>query len=253
MGLTATLSLRSRLMLLAGLNLLALAMLAAVATGVRNTQTLREFLLRTAEARVIGVSSRLSVEMSTTPKGGLDGLLRSYADTYGATFALVRNDGQHEAGPRLTLPEDLRQRFDTNRRAALGLPPLEGQPVPPRTPFLVVDREGAAYWLGVRIPIRTASSPETIPGTLIVYSRTFFGSALLFQPRSWLGWGAGALTVTMLCWVPFLRSLTTRIASMERATARIADGRFATVLDTRRSDELGRLAVSIESMARRLG
>ena len=70
MGLTATLSLRSRVMLLAGLNLLALAMLAGVATGVRNTQTLRESLLRTAEARVISVSSRLSVEMSTTPKGG---------------------------------------------------------------------------------------------------------------------------------------------------------------------------------------
>jgi len=92
-----------------------------------------------------------------------------------------------------------------------------------------------------------------VPGTLVIASTTFFGSALLFAPGKWLAWVAVALALGLLCWVPFLRSLTRRVAQMEQATARIADGRFATALDTRHQDELGRLAASIERMAQRLG
>lgn len=253
MGVRPSLSLRSRVLLLAGLNLVLLIALAVAATGVRSQQTLREFLLRTAEARAIDVSGLLSVEMAATPRSGLDALLDQYSSTYEATFALFRNDGRQEAGPRLVLPARLDRLFETARRAARGLPPQATQPVPPRTPFLIVDERTSGYWLGVRIPIRTTSSAETIPGTLVVYSPAFFSSALLFQPGPWLAWGAAALALTMICWVPFLRGLTRRIARMEHATARIADGRFATALDTRPDDELGRLAASIASMATRLG
>ena len=253
MGLRYGRSLWSRMLLVAALNLVLLCLLAAAATGVRSRQTLQQFLLGTAESRVIDVSQRLSVEMALTQRAELDALLEQYASRYGATFTVFRNNGTREAGPEVALPAELSMVFETSRRAALRLPPLPGQPLPPRTPSLVVDGEARGYWLGVRIPIRTGSSPETIPGTLVVFSPTFFGSALLFTPGPWLMWATVALVLTLLCWVPFLRGLTTRIGRMEQATARIADGRFATTLETGPRDELGRLATSIASMASRLG
>src|SRR5436190_19334150 len=246
-------SLSGRILLLATLNLLALALLGMAATGVRSPLTMRKFLLGTAEDRVIEVSRQLALDMTMVPRDRLDALLADYSATHDATFALALNDGSHEAGPDLTFPEELQRLFDTGRRVSLGLPPPARQPIPPRTPFLVVDDEASGYWLGVRIPIRTASSPDTVPGTLIIFSPSFFGSSMLFSPGPWLEWGAAALAITALVWIPFLRGLTRRIGSMEQATARIADGRLSTALDTRPSDELGRLARSIETMAHRLG
>ncbi len=246
-------SIGARTLLLAAMNLLVLTLLAMAATGVRSPQTMREFMLQTAEGRVFEVSRQLAVDMTMTSRESLDGVLQDYSTAHDATFALFLNDGRHEAGPDLKLPEELDRLFETGRRVSRGLPPPERQPIPPRTPFLVVDSQASGYWLGVRIPIRTASSPETIPGTLVVFSPAFFGSSLLFAPAPWLGWGAAAFAVTALCWIPFLRGLTRRIGLMEQTTARIAEGNFQTALDTGPRDELGRLAASIESMARRLG
>jgi len=246
-------SIGAHILLLAALNVAALALLAVAATGVRSPQTMREFMLRSAEGRVLAVSRQLALDMTMTRRENLDALLQDYSAAHDATFTLSLNDGRHEAGPDLVFPEELQRLFDTGRRVSLGLPPPERQPIPPRTPFLVVDDKASGYWLGVRIPIRTASSPDTIPGTLIVFSATFFGSSLLFAPGPWLEWGAAAFVITALCWIPFLRRLTRRIGLMEETTARIAEGNFKTTLDARPEDELGRLAISIESMAGRLG
>jgi two-component system sensor histidine kinase CpxA len=253
MKLNPSRSLSGRTLFLASLNLFALILLAMAATGVRSPRTMREFLLRTAEGRVLDVSRQVALDMTMTSREKLDALLSEYSANHGATFALFLNDGRHEAGPDVKLPEELERFFDTGRRVSLGLPPPERQPIPPRTPFLVVDGETSGYWLGVRIPIRTASSPATTPGTLIVSSPSFFGSPLLFAPGPWLAWGIAGFAITALCWVPFLRGLTRRIGRMEQATARIAEGSFETELDTRPKDELGRLAASIQSMGHRLG
>jgi two-component system sensor histidine kinase CpxA len=253
MTLDPTKSLSGRILLLAVLNLLVLALLAMAATGVRSPQTLREFMLRTAEERVFEVSRQMAVDMAMTPREELDALLSEYSAAHEVTFALFLNDARHAAGPDLSFPEELLRLFDTGKRRALGLPPPDHEPIPPRTPFLVVESRTSGYWLGVRFPIRTASSPDTTPGTLIVYSPSFFGSSLLFAPEPWLGWGAAGFAITALCWIPFLRRLTRRIGLMEHATARMADGNFQTSLNMRAQDELGRLAASIESMGRRLG
>ena len=210
MTLNPTRSLSGRILLLAALNLLVLALLAMAATGVRSPQTLREFMLQTAEDRVFEVSRQLAVDMTMTSRERLDALLLEYSAAHDVTFALFLNDGRHEAGPDVTLPEELQRLFDTGRRVSLGLPPPERQPIPPRTPFLVVDEETSGYWLGVRIPIHTVSSPATIPGTLIVSSPSFFGSPLLFAPGPWLAWGIAGLAITALCWIPFLRGLARR-------------------------------------------
>ena len=253
MKLNPSRSLSGRTLFLASLNLFALILLAMAATGVRSPRTMREFLLRTAEGRVIEVSRQVALDMTMTSREKLDALLAEYSANHGATFALFLNDGRHEAGPDVELPEELERLFDTGRRVSLGLPPPERQPIPPRTPFLVVDGETSGYWLGVRIPIRTTSSPATTPGTLIVSSPSFFGSPLLFAPGPWLAWGIAGFAITALCWIPFLRGLTRRIGRMEQATARIAEGSFQTELDSRPKDELGRLAASIQSMGHRLG
>jgi two-component system sensor histidine kinase CpxA len=246
-------SLGGRILLLGALNLLLLAGMTAIALGIGTAKSLQDFMLLTAETRVFDVSRQIAVEMPTTPYGQLDALLAKYSSAYDATFVLTDNTGKPVAGAPIVLPDQVRSRLLVRQGAALFQTPPRNEPLPVRTPFFVIATTAPRYWVGVRIPIRSASSPDIVPGTLVIASTTFFGSALLFAPGKWLAWVAVALALGLLCWVPFLRSLTRRVAQMEQATARIADGRFATALDTRHQDELGRLAASIERMAQRLG
>ena len=248
-----TRSLGGRLGLLVGLNVLLFVGVTAVALGIGTPNSLQEFMLRSAEPRVFDVSRLLAIEMPSIPRAELDGLLTRYSTSYGATFMLMGADGQRVAGARLEVPAEVRTRLFVRQGVAVLQTPPAQQPLPIRTPFMYIDGKSPRYWMAVRLPIRSASSPEVLPGTLLVASPTFFRSSLFFAPGKWLLWAAVALSLGALLWLPFLRGLTRRIAQMERATALIANGQFSSGLDTTQPDELGRLAASIERMAQQLG
>ncbi len=89
-----------------------------------------------------------------------------------------------------------------------------------------------------------------VPGTLLVALDSL--SSPLLVPTRLLTWGLVALGVTALCWWPFLHGVATSVGRLEQATARIAEGQFATTVGITRDDELGRLAESVEQMAGRL-
>ncbi|WP_415909979.1 HAMP domain-containing protein [Oleiharenicola sp. Vm1] len=75
---------------------------------------------------------------------------------------------------------------------------------------------------------------------------------LLLGLQWWAGVAALALAVSVLFWLPFVRSLTRRLDLLTAATDRLAEGRFETRAAVHGADEIGRLGGAINGMAQRL-
>jgi two-component system sensor histidine kinase CpxA len=262
MTLSIARSLGARILALAALNLALLAGLALVASGVRVPRSAADLLLQASAGRILDVSRQVALDLERSPAQQAATVLAAYEARYRAAFVLATNDGAHMAGAPVELPpaviRHIRAASPGDGRSRPPPPPRpgprrgdDGPPLPQAPPFLVRLGEGAAYWIGVRIPIQYAESTEITPGTLLIVTRSLTTTPLLF-PTQWMVWALAALGLTVACWWPLLRGITTSVRQMERATARIAEGKFDADLRVNRRDELGRLARSIGQMSSRL-
>jgi len=264
-------SLSARILLLAVLNLVLLVVIGLAASGVRVPRNLGEMLMQSAEPRLQDVARRIALDLERTPASAATALLERYGDDFRTRFLLVTNDGTHVAGVPLRLPAEViaalagpppdgrRRPAGRGPRAPGGPPDRLGPPDDrtglrmPQTPARLVSVSGGPKtWIVLRTPIRFADTPEIVPGSLIVVPYAGLNDPLLF-PIRWLWWSMLALGVTVACWWPLLRGLTSSLGRMEHATSQIAEGRFSTRLNIARTDEVGRLSASIEAMAARLG
>jgi len=75
---------------------------------------------------------------------------------------------------------------------------------------------------------------------------------LILDPAPWLGLVVGTVVFSVLFWFPLLHGITRSIGQMMQTSRQIAEGRFDVRVSTRRRDELGSLAESINQMAARL-
>lgn len=270
-------SLGARILLLAGLNLIALIAIGLAASGVRVPRSLGQMILQSAEPRLQDVTRRIALDLERTQLHEANALLDRYSREYGTRFLLVRNDGTVVAGPPMTLPDPVRSALSGPPPPVEGRGPRDGFRPPPKGPFpggppnrlgppdarsglrmpqtpaaLVSVSGDPKHWIVLRTPIRFAGAPEIIPGSLIVVPHGLLSDPLLF-PTQWLWWVLLSLAVTTACWWPMLRGVTKSLGTMEQATREIARGQFGTTVGISRSDEIGRLSASIQSMAARLG
>jgi len=74
----------------------------------------------------------------------------------------------------------------------------------------------------------------------------------LLDLTPWLGLALGVAAVSIVFWLPFVRSLTRDLAKLTCATETIAAGRFDTRVAPLRRDELGTLGEAVNQMAERL-
>lgn len=124
---------------------------------------------------------------------------------------------------------------------------------PPREPvFVVIAGNPSQYWVGVRIPIRVSGSRRPFPGVLLIRASSMFNTKLFFDWRLWLLLALSAAGVSLVCWLPFIRGLTSSITQMNRVTNQIAQGRFDVRAPDARGDELGHLGTEINRMSARL-
>jgi two-component system sensor histidine kinase CpxA len=112
--------------------------------------------------------------------------------------------------------------------------------------------EAGLYWAMTRIPVIDPASYDIVRGTLVMAAPSFWGTPLFFDFKPWLWALAAATAVFVLCWLPFIRGLTTAVTRMSKVTEQIAEGRFDNQLAEDRRDELGVLAAGINRMASRL-
>lgn len=278
-------SIGAKILLLAALNLLLLIAIGLAASGVRVPRSISQMVMQSAERRLQDAVRRIALDLERSSAGDASAVLQRYAGEFRTRFILVLNDGTRLAGADLALPADV-VRALSGPRSPDGRGPRDGfRPPPkaggfpppgsgrfrdgppdrvgppesgsglrlPQTPAHLVTVDGdPAHWIVLRTPIRFAGQSDIVPGSLLVVPYGWLGDSLLF-PVQWIGWALLALVVTGVCWFPFLRGITTSLGRMERVTDQIAHGTFDARLSLSRTDELGRLSSSIESMATRLG
>jgi len=104
-------------------------------------------------------------------------------------------------------------------------------------------------WVGVRFPPPLRSMVNDGPLILFIVSRSITANGLVFDVKPWL-WGfAGALLVSTLLWLPFVRGITHSLRQTMDATELIARGKFDVRVPEDRGDELGRMAQAVNRMA----
>lgn len=144
-----------------------------------------------------------------------------------------------------------RPSFDGIRR---GEPGFSGPPPEWRLGrFVVRTSQPAAYWVGMRVPFSPSERGGRQPPALLVAQIGSLWSLFhLIGLQSWVLAGSAVLALSVLFWLPLVRSITQSIGQLTAATERIAEGRFDTRVNSHRRDELGRLGESVNRMATRL-
>ncbi|MDE3199218.1 MAG: hypothetical protein KGN84_22905, partial [Acidobacteriota bacterium] len=242
----ARISLSSRILILAAVNLLLLCGLVLVVARYEFGVGIRSFLFAPAHDSAVRVAREVAFSLQQTPANSQTALMARYAAEYGADFFLFRNDGTQLAGRPAALPDEVREALqgapppDGAQQGSRRPPPppdrLDDRPPPPPPgrgpgrarqdePRIFELRAGGLYWVGARIPI-PSDEPPPIRGSLLIAAKSFYGTPLFFNFRPWLAVLGGAIAIFVICWLPFIRGLTRTISRITAATELIAEGRF---------------------------
>jgi two-component system sensor histidine kinase CpxA len=229
---------------------------------------LDSFLLGSAGDRIQAVGNIIAEELSERGPAEWEAILGRFSDAYGIEFTLFRNDAHQLAGSKTVLPAPVRQKILEGRvptRRALREPlPLRqrkaaaGSPEsnaarPGRDPqFTLRTSDPTRYWVGIRIPVADGQDPRRLQTTLLAASPSLSGGGLFVDVKPWLLAALGAVALSALLWLPFVRGLTRSIGELTGATERIAEGQFDIQVRGNRGDELGRLARAVNRLALRL-
>ncbi len=194
-------------------------------------------------------------------------ILARFTASHGVSVMFFGEGGEILAGDRTELPSKLRDLLSPRhppRRDQFEGPPrepgLDGPPEPqedlPPGPELRTQRlliragDPAAFWIAVRVkPPQTGLRAGM---TMVLRAPTLGRLLQLLDLTPWLWLGVGAVVVSLLFWLPFVRSLTRDLGKLTLATEAISDGRFETRVPETRRDELGALGGSVNCMAGRL-
>lgn len=215
-----------------------------------------------AGERVRAVSEAIVSELDHRPAEDWDAVLERFGAAYAVQFGLYRRHGGQVAGPSMELPPAVEAKLlehrGTGRGGGLGPPAgrgpgrfRAGEVTAPEVRFQVRTNKPARYWVGVCVPLFEPEQPW--PLTLVMAAPSLRAGGLLFDFTPWLAAGFGAVLLSVLFWIPLVRSLTHSVSQLTAATEDIADGRFDVRVNDCRADELGRLGQAVNRMAGRLG
>jgi two-component system sensor histidine kinase CpxA len=160
-------------------------------------------------------------------------------------------DGKEKGGRETREPPD-RARMPPDL-ARKGEPPLAGPADWRVARFILRTDQPHAFWIGLRVPFVTPErGGRTPPALLVARVDSFWKLLHLLGLEAWFLAAGGVLALSVLFWLPLVRSITHPLAQLTAATGRIAEGRLDTRVDASRRDELGRLGESVNRMAARL-
>ena len=187
--------------------------------------------------RLEAVRDLIVGELNVTPTDEWAQVLDRFGNAYHVRFALFDEDATPLIGAVAKLPREVAARAKAEKS-----PRLLMRTVSPT----------AQYWMLTAARIDNPQAGEPMNVLLVANSESISGGGLIFNPKPWIGVGIGAVVFSGLFWLPLVRGITRSVGQMTAATRQIADGRFDVRLRTRRRDELGSLAQSINGMAARL-
>lgn len=238
-----TFTISGRIFLISLLNLFLIACVLAVFMRFQYRFDLRTFLIAPAQDRILATARQVALELRDADPSAWNQLLRRYEDAHQVELRLVDDDGHPIAGPASPLPLPILQNLDRHSGSQGRTSPLL---------FLGTTDHPQRHWIGIRIPVPAPNPHHHIHGVLIAAAPSLLTTPFFFDPKPWIAVVLALVLVSVLCWVPFGRSLVRSISQMNRATGQIAEGQFKIQLPVKRRDELGQLSASINRMASRL-
>ena len=257
---TARISLRTKVLLVAVLNIVLVAV-ALVWFARTQLGTFGTLLLGESRDRVAAVALQLARELPSTSSADRDVLLARYSAEHGVTFALFQLDGTQVAGTPLALPAPVAGYLKLVRQNSPFAQRSGGRPG--ALPFAGPDagilrdppffaRAASASWAVSRMLIRWQDAPSLQPGMLVLTSPRVLGNPFFFNLTPWFQLVGLLALITLACWLPLVRGATRSIANLAAASSRIASGAFSARVESTRADELGRLGESFNKMAAQL-
>lgn len=120
-----------------------------------------------------------------------------------------------------------------------------------RANLIAIAHPGAGYEVRIPALLEGHGGPPR-PLRLHAYASSLVALLRFLGVTEWLLFTLLVLVLSLLLWWPFIWGITRTLVQVTRATQDIAAGRFETRVHTRRRDELGRLADSVNQMAGRL-
>jgi two-component system, OmpR family, sensor histidine kinase CpxA len=273
-------TLSRKILLLALLNLAAIAVVLAVFAERQFGLRLESLLLGPARDRILAVANAVARDLDLDPYESRREVLDRYAQRYSVEVHLVSPQGNALDGVPVQIPQAVIERMDarpeTDHRANRprpwedpqfrdrepGFPPPDVEGPRRRGPpgaierrdmvFLVVSRNPWAYWVGARIPTKGPTGDRGVPAILLLRANSILNTRLFFDWRSLLWLALALIAASLVCWWPFLHGIARAIREMDRATEQIARGSFDRHVTSTRRDELGHLGEQINRMAVRL-
>lgn len=207
--------------------------------------------------RISAIGETITYEFSRLAESEWPARLSEYDQKHGVNFGLFDGRGVQIHGKPLTPPPEVMPRLIDRRppgeKLARRSPgPVSKRPAdaPPKPRFMMRAGEPAHYWAGVHLDLVPLGGT---PLTLVMVSDTISGGGLFFDLWPWLALAAAALVLSALLWMPFVRGITGFIGTLNHAAGRIAHGKFDERIEKQRSDELGELSTSVNTMAAQLG
>ncbi len=253
------------------LNVIFLVGVAAFITQAQLRIGPESLLAGSAGERLQTLGEKIAGQLTEAPSEEWPEVHRRLSAEHRVPIAIFRNDGTRLAGEMPPLPAEAHEKLTELGLRGLGMsrgprssgnegPRESGRPPIPTIgggPGLFpkfIRRAGspASYWIGLRVRVPDHSTRPPLPTTVMIHAPWLGSGGLLFGFQPWLLGGAGVLACSVLFWIPLVRSVTHTIGQMMRAAGDIAQGRFETRVDVRRSDELGQLGSSLNHMADRL-
>jgi len=244
------------------LNLLLLAAALAVFFAVQLKMNLHEFFGHQGADRLRAAGMLIVHDIEQAPPDEWPEILERHGQIHGVEFLLLLREGLVFSPNKAPLPDEVLAKA---KEVLLRRGPPEGADCegegggpqhPPgwgRKPHLIMHTAAPArWWFGIRAPIFLEASERHLPALLIAASDSITGKGFFFDPLPWMVVAAAVIVISVLFWLPLIRSITKPLERMTRAAEEIAKGNFNVTIRERRADEIGRLAATISHMTARL-
>ncbi|CAK8713167.1 MAG: two-component system, OmpR family, sensor histidine kinase CpxA [Candidatus Electronema aureum] len=240
------------------LNLLLLTAVLVVFFAVQLQMNLHEFFGHQGANRLRSAGMLITHDLEQAPPDEWPDILARHAQIHGVDFLLVLQEGIVFSPNKEKVPEtvlvkakEILQRHGPQEgpEDCAGKPPeLRGK----RPHLIIHSTDPSRWWFGIRVPIFLEASERHLPAMLLVSSASITGNGFFFDPLPWMVVAAAVIVISVLFWLPMIRSITNPLVRMTRAAEEIAKGNFAVSIHEPRADEIGRLASTINHMTARL-
>lgn len=202
------------------------------------------------------VGTALLRQLEAVPLSDWDKLLEKASQEHGVQFLLYSTDGPRLAGPNLFIPANVHLEVTGQLGPAPGWEDFPPGSAPPKPVFLPDDARpifaaSTGYWCFLKGYIQHAEGSGKV--ALITQSDSPTGNGLYASTHGIFWVIGGALAVSALLWLPFVRSFTSRLHNMQNTARKLATGDFTARANQRGKDELAALGHSVNYMADQIG